>query len=149
MNRKRSKTRKTKRKQNKRRGRSRRTRYKKKGGLSHVFGKVPVWRTNKAANTYRRGKKECAEHWDYNTHLPKWGQSLSEQEIKNYEQCKKEYYDRYNSQNKHDNNNDKTYQTQVNYARMRGRDAQLAAISVDDMSLDELKKLVQDGYIYD
>lgn len=96
MNRKRSKTRKTKRKQNKRRGRSRRTRYKKKGGLSHGFGKVPVWRRNKAANTYRSEKRVCAEDYGYNPNLPRWWQSLSEQEMKDYEKCKMGELEQYN-----------------------------------------------------
>jgi len=149
MNRKRSKTRKTKRKQNKRRGRSRRTRYKKKGGLSHVFGKVPVWRTNKAANTYRSEKRLCADEHGYDLGLPRWWQSISKQEIKNYEQCKKDEYNTYSNLNTHENNNaaivdDENRKEEV---RQRGREAQVAAKSVNDMSLDELKKLVQDGYI--
>jgi len=96
----------------------------------------------------RSKKRFCAEEHGYDLRLPKWMQSLSEQEMKEYEECKNDNYNWYINQNVHDNN-DKTYQTQVNNARMRWRGAQLAAKSVGDMTLEELENLVQDGYIYD
>ena len=130
MNRKRSKTRRTIRskKRIKRRTRT------KKGGLSHGFGRVPMWHRNKAADIYRRKKRECADDYGYKPHLPRWWQSLSEQEIKDYEDCKNDYYDMYINRNMHDYNNDNTYETRVNNARRRGWEAQVAATRLEDLS---------------
>ena len=145
MNRKRSKTRRTIRskKRIKRRTRT------KKGGLSHGFGRVPMWHRNKAADTYRREKRICADHYGYKPHLPRWWQSLSDQEIKDYEDCKNADYDMYINQNMHDYNNDNTYETRVNNARRQGWEAQVAATRLQDLSSEELDYLrYAHGYIY-
>ncbi len=145
MNRKRSKTRRTIRskKRIKRRTRT------KKGALSHGFGRVPMWHRNKAANTYRSEKRYCADHYGYNPNLPRWWQSLSDQEIKDYELCKNDEYNTYINLIMHDYNNDNTYDTRVNNARRRGREAQVAATRLEDLSLDELDYLrYVYGYIY-
>ena len=82
MNCKRSKTRKTKRKQNKRRGRSLRTRYKKKGGLNlkTLFGKQ------------RALKNKCAAESGYKTLRPGWWneQNMYNEDFQSYLTCKKE-----------------------------------------------------------